>query len=51
MDGIDPAVTINIEKMRHDMRWETRKFIVATVAAAATLLAAGVLLGRWMGGS
>jgi hypothetical protein len=49
-------MTINIEKMRFDMaetqreaaalaKWESRKFLVQTLAAAAGLLAAGGLIG------
>ena len=41
-------MTVNIEKMRQEMRWEARKFLVATVTAAAALLVAGVVLGRFI---
>jgi len=32
---------VNIEKMRHDMRWETRKFVLQIVAALGTAFAGG----------
>ena len=34
-------MTINIEKMRADMRWETRKFVLQLVAALGTAFAGG----------
>jgi hypothetical protein len=33
-------MTIDIEKIRSDMRWESRKFLAQTLAASAALLAA-----------
>ena len=35
-------VTINIEKMRSDIRYENRKFLVQLVAGLSTAFAAGV---------
>jgi hypothetical protein len=40
-------MTINIEKMRTEMRWETRKFVVQVVLAAAALFATGIAVGRF----
>lgn len=37
-------MTINIEKLRSDMRWEARKFLLQAVLASAGLLAAGAAL-------
>ncbi|HKP24022.1 MAG TPA: hypothetical protein VJV39_09165, partial [Dongiaceae bacterium] len=36
------------EKLRADMKWEARKFVVTAIAAAAGLIGAGVLLGRFI---
>ena len=41
-------MTVNIEKMRTDLKWETRKFAVQLAIAAAALLAAGVAIGRFV---
>lgn len=41
-------MTVNIEKMRADQRWETRKFIIQVAVAAAALLGAGVALGNFI---
>jgi hypothetical protein len=41
-------MTINIEKMRSDMKWESRKFITQIVVAFAAVLAAGVAIGRFV---
>lgn len=38
-------MTINIEKMRADMKWEARKFMLQALTAAAALLAAGGVIG------
>ena len=38
-------MTINIEKMRSDMRWEARKFYLQAVIATATVFAAGGVVG------
>ena len=38
-------MTINIEKMRADMKWEARKFTLQAITAAAALLAAGGVIG------
>ena len=38
-------MTINIEKMRADMRWEARRFTLQAITAAAALLAAGGVIG------
>jgi hypothetical protein len=46
-------MTINIEQMRTDMRWETRKFVVQLVAALGTAMAGGAgllaLILHWTG--
>lgn len=34
-------MTVNIEKMRHDMQWESRKFTLQLVAALGTAMAGG----------
>ena len=39
-------MTVNIEKMRSEMRWEARKFAASVVLAGAALLGAGVGLGN-----
>ncbi len=39
--------TVDIERMRAEMRWETQKFIIQTVVAVAALLGAGVALGNY----
>ena len=44
-------MTINIEKMRADMKWEARKFTISAILAAAALVGAGVALGRFLFGS
>jgi hypothetical protein len=41
-------MTINIEKLRAEMRWETRKFAVLVAVAYAAVLAAGVAIGRFV---
>lgn len=41
-------MTINIEKMRSDMRWEARKFFVQALVAAAALVGAGVAIGNYV---
>ena len=48
-------IRINIEKMRADMAtqqkqfvWETRKFIVQAIVAAAACVGAGVALANWV---
>jgi hypothetical protein len=42
-------MTVNIEKMRAEMKWESRKFVISTVVAAAALAGAGVAIGNWIG--
>jgi hypothetical protein len=46
-------MAVNIEKMRSDMRWETRKFILQLVAALGTAMAGGAgllaLILHWTG--
>jgi hypothetical protein len=39
-------MTINIEKMRTDMKWEARKFAISAVLAAAAAVGAGVAIGN-----
>ncbi len=38
-------MTINIEQMRAEMRWETRTFVVSAILATAASLGAGAALG------
>jgi hypothetical protein len=40
-------MAVNIEKMRSDMRWESRKFAASAVIAAATLVGAGIAIGNY----
>jgi hypothetical protein len=51
-------MTVNIEKMRSDMaeqqrqaairqKWETRKFLISAVIAAAAFLGAGIAFGNY----
>ncbi len=42
-------MAINIEKMRSDMVWESRKFLLQAVVSAAALVAAGAALGNYLG--
>lgn len=46
-------MTVNIEKMRADMRWETRKFVLQLLAALGTAFAGGAaflgLFLHWTG--
>ncbi len=37
---------LNIEKMRTDMRWEARKFLVSAILAVAAATGAGVGIGN-----
>ncbi len=39
-------MTINIEKLRNDMKWETRKLVVSAVLATAAAVGAGVGIGN-----
>jgi hypothetical protein len=41
-------MTVNIEKMRADMRWEARKFAISAIVAAAALIGAGVAIGNYV---
>lgn len=41
-------MALNIEKMRADMAWETRKFVVSIVLSAAALVGAGVAIGNYV---
>lgn len=34
-------MTINIEKLRSDMKWETRKFVLQALAATGAAMAGG----------
>ncbi len=34
-------MTINIEKMRAEMRWDTRKFVLQAIAATGAAMAGG----------
>ncbi len=40
-------MAVNIEKMRADMRWETKKFVVSAVIGAAALVGAGIAMGNY----
>ena len=39
-------MTINIEKMRSDMLWESRTFLISAILAAAAAVGAGVGIGN-----
>jgi hypothetical protein len=39
-------MTVNIEKMRGDMKWEARKFAVSAILATAAAAGAGVAIGN-----
>jgi hypothetical protein len=39
-------MTINIEKLRNDQKWETRKFVVSAILATAAAVGAGVGIGN-----
>jgi hypothetical protein len=39
-------MAINIEKIRSDMVWESRKFLLQAVVSAAALVGAGAALGN-----
>lgn len=41
-------MTINIEKMRSDMRWETRRFVGSAIVATAAVGAAGAAIGSYL---
>jgi hypothetical protein len=41
-------MAINIEKMRSDMVWESRKFLLQAVVSAAALVGAGAALGNYL---
>lgn len=38
---------IDIEKLRTDMRWEARKFMVQAIIAATAVFATGIAIGRF----
>ncbi len=38
----------NIEKLRSDIRYESRKFVVQAIIAAAALVGAGVAIGNYV---
>jgi len=40
-------MTIQIERLRHEIRMESRKFLVQVLVAAAALFAAGVAVGHF----
>ena len=37
-------MTVNIEKMRAEMRWESRRFMIQAIAGTAAAIAAGAAL-------
>lgn len=39
-------MTINIEKLRSDLKWESRKFLVSAILATAAAVGAGVGIGN-----
>jgi hypothetical protein len=41
-------MTINIEEMRADMKWETRKSVVSLLLATAVAVGAGAALGNYV---
>lgn len=41
-------MTVTIEKLRTDMKWETRKFLVSAALAGAALIGAGIALGNYV---
>jgi len=41
-------MAINIEKMRSDMAWESRKFLLQAVVSAAALVGASAALGNYL---
>jgi anti-sigma-K factor RskA len=41
-------MTVNIEKMRADMKWESRKFMRQALVALAASVGAGVALGNYL---
>ncbi len=43
-------MALNIEKMRADMRWESRKFLVSAILATAAAVGAGVGIGNLIWG-
>ena len=40
-------MTVNIEKMRSDMKWEARKFLLSAVLATAAAVGAGIAIGSY----
>jgi hypothetical protein len=41
-------MTVNIEKMRSDMKWEARKFLVSAILATAAAVGAGIVIGSYV---
>ena len=41
-------MTVNIEKMRADLKWEARKFLLQIVVAVIAALGVGVAIGSWI---
>ena len=41
-------MTIQIERLRQEIRTENRKFVVQALLAAAALLATGIAIGRFV---
>jgi hypothetical protein len=41
-------MAINIEKLRADMRWEARKFLISALLATAAAGGAGVAIGNFV---
>jgi hypothetical protein len=42
-------MTVNIEKMRQDMKWENRRFLVSLVVALAVAAGAGAPIATYFG--
>ncbi|MBV8525045.1 MAG: hypothetical protein JOY71_23475 [Acetobacteraceae bacterium] len=39
-------MTVNIEKMRNDMKWDFRRFVLQAILALAAAVGAGVAIGN-----
>ncbi len=41
-------MALNIEKMRAEMRWEARKFLISAILATAAAVGAGIAIGNYL---
>jgi hypothetical protein len=41
-------MTIQIERLRQEIRMETRKFVIQALLAAAALIGVGIAIGRFV---